>query len=104
MQPSRLVSIASAVIVLTAAGVAAAQDQTPPQRAPEQTRPAPNQDSPAPNSGSSLSNRLSHSHGVIEPPPTGDAGVMSPPDAGTQRTPVIPPPGSSEGDQNVQPK
>ncbi len=45
------------------------------------------------------------SSGVIRPPVTGDKGVVTPPDKGkAMPMPVIPPPGSPGGDQNVQPK
>jgi hypothetical protein len=49
-----------------------------------------------------LSNKLSQSNGVICPPDV-DQGMKAPtPNAG--RMPVIPPPGSPGGDQNIQPK
>ena len=41
----------------------------------------------------SLSHELSRSGGVIQPPPSADRGVVSPPNRGASRTPVIPPPG-----------
>ena len=46
------------------------------------------------------------SKGVIRPPVTGDqGGVITPPDSSkAMPMPVIPPPGSPGGDQNVQPK
>ena len=40
----------------------------------------------------------------LPPPQTGDQGVVSPPKAGPQSTPVIPPPGTPGGNQEVQPK
>jgi hypothetical protein len=53
--------------------------------------------------GGSPSDKLSRSHGVIEPPPTGDRGVIAPrPDQ--SRTPVVPPPGTPGGNPEVQPK
>jgi hypothetical protein len=62
-----------------------------------------------PQSGSSgapgsLSQELNRSGGVIYPPPTGDRGVVSPPNQRTSRTPVIPPPGTPGGNPEVQPK
>lgn len=60
------------------------------------TNPTPNQPS--------LGNDLSHSRGVIRPPPTGDQAVVPPPPSSKQSTPVIPPPGTPGGNQNVQPK
>jgi hypothetical protein len=57
------------------------------------------------NSGGSsgdLSNKLSQSNGVICPPDV-DPGMKAPtPNTGTM--PVIPPPGSPGGNQNLQPK
>jgi hypothetical protein len=52
----------------------------------------------------SLSGELSRSRGVIAPPPTGDQGVVPPPAVGPQSTPVIPPPGSPGGRQDIVPK
>jgi hypothetical protein len=52
----------------------------------------------------SLSGELSRSRGVIAPPPTGDAGVVPPPAVGPQSMPVIPPPGSPGGRQDIVPK
>jgi hypothetical protein len=60
------------------------------------TNPTPNQNS--------LGNELSHSSGVIKPPLTRDQDVIPPPSTGKQSTPVIPPPGTPGGNQNVQPK
>ena len=54
-------------------------------------------------SNQNLSNKLSRSNGVICPPEVADPGVKQPaPNTGTM--PVIPPPGSPGGKQNVQPK
>ncbi len=58
---------------------------------------------PNPTHGS-LSHRLSRSGGVIHPPPTPDRGVVAPPNQGTSRTPVIPPPGTPGGNPLIQPK
>jgi hypothetical protein len=52
----------------------------------------------------SLSDELSRSGGVVQPPATGDQGVVPPPKAGHQSTPVIPPPGTPGGNQEIQPK
>jgi hypothetical protein len=80
--------------------------QTPPI-APDQgtaPTPVPHGDEGA-GEGSSLSNRLSHSNGVVTPPPTGDTGVLAPPPAGADSTPVIHPPGGNGNDDApVQPK
>lgn len=77
--------------------------------APRQAAPVPPgsdaapQSEQGPNSGSSLSDELSRSKGVVQPPATGDSGVLRPPPAGTESTPIIRPPGSS-GNGPVQPK
>jgi hypothetical protein len=50
-----------------------------------------------------LSDHLASSGGVICPPPGVDPQIKAPtPEAG--KMPVIPPPGTPGGDQNVQPK
>jgi hypothetical protein len=68
--------------------------------------PVPQQ---TPQSGSSeapgsLSHQLSRSGGIIHPPPSADRGVVQPPNQGTSRTPIIPPPGTPGGNPLVQPK
>jgi hypothetical protein len=52
----------------------------------------------------SLSQELNRSGGVIQPPPSADRNVMTPPNQGTSRMPVIPPPGTPGGNPRVQPK
>jgi hypothetical protein len=53
--------------------------------------------------GEPLSDKLAKSNGVLCPPSGVDPEIRAPtPDAGN--TPVIPPPGSPGGNQNVQPK
>ncbi|HUB96186.1 MAG TPA: hypothetical protein VL993_09730 [Stellaceae bacterium] len=52
--------------------------------------------------GSTLSKTLSRSGGVITPPDVNDPNVKEPPPAGN--TPVIPPPGTPGGNQDIQPK
>jgi hypothetical protein len=51
------------------------------------------------------SERLDRSQGVIRPPAGVDPGMqVPPPDPGSQRTPVIPPPGTPGGDPTIEPK
>jgi hypothetical protein len=51
------------------------------------------------------SQQLDRSRGVIRPPAGVDPQMqVPPPDPGSQRTPVIPPPGTPGGDQTIQPK
>jgi hypothetical protein len=111
-----------ATLMMTAAALGAAMTACPawsqtshspaPQARPEQhqgqpMRPGdetgPQQGTSAAPSGS-LSDELSRSGGVMQPPSTGDQGVVAPPKAGPQSTPVIPPPGTPGGNQEVQPK
>jgi hypothetical protein len=71
----------------------------------EKIDPAPSPPMPSQTPDENLSRRLDKNEGVIKPPPTGDAEIHLPPkgeDAG--RMPVIPPPGSPGGRQDVQPK
>ena len=95
-------------------GVAYSQtprDETP-QLAPREPQPETTRpdDAPGPQQGTSaapsgsLSDELSRSGGVVQPPATGDQGVMPPPKAGPQSTPIIPPPGTPGGNQAIQPK
>jgi hypothetical protein len=78
------------------------------QNAPaEKVEPAPAPSPPLPNAtpDENLSRRLEKSDGVITPPATGDAEIHVPPkseNAGSM--PVIPPPGSPGGRQDIQPK
>ena len=102
--------LAAALLAAPLAPALAQQDklerQTPPI-APDRDA-APNQvpqSDEGPGEGSSLSDRLSHSNGVVTPPATGDKGVLAPPPAGSQSTPIIHPPGSDNSqDAPVQPK
>lgn len=89
------------------AGIATAQTPAEPRAAAPGQGPAANgqipQSAPSGPPGS-LSKQLNRSGGVIPPPPTPDRGVVSPPNQGVSRTPIIPPPGSPGGNPNVQPK
>ena len=95
-------------LALTLVGAAAAQSLPPahgpvpptspyagPDRAPQgQSRPTSEPAHP----GDSLS------QGVIQPPATGDGGVIAPPNTDKTPMPVIPPPGTPGGNERVQPK
>jgi hypothetical protein len=91
--------------------VAAGHAQEPGSKiSPKSERALPPDDSsgsttaPRADGSGSLSDKLDRSGGVIQPPPTGDQGAVSPPDVGTERMPVIPPPGSPGGNERVQSK
>jgi hypothetical protein len=84
-------------VAISAATTAAAQDRQAP--AEKDQRPptlAPLPPSQGEGSGSSLSDRLSKSGGVIQPPASADSEmkVIPPPDAGSSNMPVVPPPGT----------
>lgn len=96
-----------ALLLCAGTGVAAAQ--TPDGTggtAPGQGPAANSQNSPSVPGGApgSLSKELNRSGGVIRPPATHDRGVVSPPNQGVSRTPIVPPPGTPGGNPNVQPK
>ncbi len=64
---------------------------------------APGPTIPAPRPGENLSDRLDRTDGVIPPTQNLDPGLTKPaPNTGTM--PVIPPPGTPGGAQDVQPK
>ena len=87
----------AASLSLLLAGTALAQ--FPPQT-PQNVSPTACADSGG--SSGDLSNKLSQSNGVICPPDVDPAMKAPTPNAG--KMPVIPPPGSPGGSQNVQPK
>src|SRR5262245_44891230 len=98
--------------LLTASGLLAAALIIGPAAWAQQSTPADRDRQPRsetqgqapPNSGN-LSDRLDRSQGVIKPPEGVDSGMQVPaPEPGSQRTPVIPPPGTPGGDQSVEPK
>jgi hypothetical protein len=76
------------------------------QMPPEKVEPNGIQPQEVPSAtGSTLSDKLEKSEGVIRPPETGAPDITVPapvPNPGT--TPVIPPPGSPGGNQQVEPK
>jgi hypothetical protein len=110
-------------VLMAASGVAGAQAPPAPATPPAQTAPpaparadncAPMQQTPHPGTvapeGTTtgqrtepLGDKLSRSDGVLCPPAGVDPEIRAPtPDTGN--TPVIPPPGSPGGDQNLRPK
>lgn len=89
------------VAALTVGGSAAWAQSTPPDR-DRQPRSETEGQSPPP--AGNLSERLDRSKGVIQPPPSVDPGMQVSPPNPDARMPVIPPPGSRNGDQTVDPK
>jgi hypothetical protein len=93
----RLSSIAAALLSLVAVAVSA-----------EQRGGRPNEGQPSapiepPASGTSSSD-LGRSGGVITPPAEIDPAMKRTPPPSGARMPVIPPPGTSGGDQSIKPK
>ncbi|MGJ4916461.1 hypothetical protein ACQR10_18820 [Bradyrhizobium sp. HKCCYLRH2060] len=104
--------------LVSAAAAARAQAPPTPATPPQATAPAPNANAAcAPNAratatpdgittgraGELLGDKLAKTNGVLCPPSGVDPEMHAPtPEGGT--TPVIPPPGSPGGNQNVQPK
>lgn len=100
-----------AAIFAAMTGAAAAQDRgagaTPQDQQSDRATPIPpGQARPTtPNEQQgSASDKLSRSQGVLQPPATGDDAVKPPPRRGETRMPVIPPPGTPGGSQDIQPK
>jgi hypothetical protein len=80
-------------------------ERMPPEKIEPSDPSSTGQDPSATGSTQSLSDKLQQSDGVIRPPETGAPDITVPapvPDPGT--TPVIPPPGSPGGNQQLDPK
>ncbi len=97
-----LAGIALALFTLASAGAQSRPPAEPPNPQGKPGRePAPALPETRP--GESLSDRLDRQDGVLRPPSTGTPeNVITPKDPGRIR--VIPPPGSPQGDPEVQPK
>jgi hypothetical protein len=105
MKPTIKLLLLAALAVAPLAPALAQQSDAPPQATPvpPPSTAAPRRDDGA-GEGSSLSDKLSRSHGVVRPPPTGDTGVLPPPPTGAESTPIIRPPGTPGANEQVQPK
>ena len=89
------------ILAAVFAGFAVAQPAADRDRQPRSETEGQSPPAGAPN----LSRELDRSNGVIRPPQQIDPEMqVTPPDPGSQRTPVIPPPGSPGGNQQIQPK
>jgi hypothetical protein len=101
-----------ALLFVASVGIAAYAQAPLPKAPPEvvQTQPTqqehsdPNACAPRPETtGAPLGDKLAKTDGVICPPAGVDPDIKAPtPQSGTM--PVIPPPGSTGGDPNIQPK
>ena len=97
-------NIAAAAMIAMLATAVGCNAQPAPQQPQRQQPPNRGSSSDEPRSNVPLGNDLSRSHGVIEPPANGDRNVLPVPNEGSSAMPVIPPPGTPGGNQNVQPK
>jgi hypothetical protein len=105
-KPQAAISLSAIVLfgtVLAATLPAAAQNESVPSLRPQQSLPSGNSAQPG-SPDDSLTHQLSRSRGVIKPPPTPDANVVTPPNQNSLKTPVIAPPGTPGGDPAVVPK
>ena len=105
--PSVIAGFALVVgVVVATVRVAPGQERAPASTLQKPEVDAPKQTPSLPATGETLSERLDRTDGVIKPPAGVDPGIHAAPkdpNAGSNM-PVIPPPGSPGGDQNVQPK
>jgi hypothetical protein len=103
LRPSLLVM---AALIGGATGVLAQSgaNDTLPRDQPQQATPITPGNGARPDSGTDLSRKLAHSRGVIAPPKTNDSAVKVPPNDEESSMPVVPPPGTPGGRQDVQPK
>lgn len=80
-----------------------------PTAPPSASTPPPEKIAPPDHSATmgntTLSDRLSEQQGTLKPPTTVDPGIQAPiPHRGESTMPVIPPPGTAGGNQQVVPK
>jgi hypothetical protein len=107
LDPGGLLFAAGLALAFATQALAQGASPAPPsmQAIPEKMEPGPvaPQNRVAPHDD--LSRKLDRSDGVIKPPPTGDAEIhIKPKDENVGNMPVIPPPGSPGGRQDIQPK
>jgi len=98
-KPQTAISLSAILLLgtfLAAPLPAAAQNESVPSLRPQQSLPSGSSAQPsAPDN--SFGHQLSRSRGVIKPPPTPDANVVTPPNENSVKTPVIAPPGTPGG-------
>jgi hypothetical protein len=88
---------------LMLAGPALAQTTTPQPGHPKEARPVPPPHS-VPSSNDNQSLGQAPNSGVIQPPATGDNGVIAPRNRTNAPMPELRPPGTPGGNPNVEPK
>ena len=107
-------SFASVVVIAVGAGIVSlplawAQDQSDQSPAPQGHVQQHQEAKPTPQDQNSATRRdqsaqAPQSPAVITPPTTDDKSVITPPATGAAKTPVIPPPGTPGGNNEVVPK
>jgi hypothetical protein len=98
---ARIVILGSAAI-LAGLPLAEAQDRNSPVSPPSA---APGAKTPTQSERDQAAEAPSQSPAVISPPATGDENVIPPPkDGATSRMPIIPPPGTPGGKEDVKPQ
>ena len=106
LDPGGLILAAGLALAFATQALAQGARPAPPaiNAIPDKMEPgpvAPQNQAPSEN----LSEKLNKSDGVIKPPPTGDNEMtIKPKDENVGTMPVIPPPGSPGGRQDIQPK
>lgn len=97
--PFRTAATAMAVILAGSLATTAEAQAPPASSIPEKIEPPL---SPSPKDGAEQ--QFNHEDGVVRPPGNIDPKMETKPEDKGARTPVIPPPGSPGGDENVKPK
>ena len=97
-----LTGIAVVLAWMACPGFAQTRTPLPPEKPSHQTVPEAQGSG---GSGEPLSNKLDRQGGVIKPPGGLDPGLTKPPPkAGSENTPIIPPPGTPGGKPGANPK
>ena len=106
-----IAALAAVLLSITPMAAGAAETRPDPAQRPEPApQTAPNNPNAAPAEriappAGSPSDQLARSRGTITPPADVDPGMaQKPPDQGTERMPVIKPPGTPGGDPTIVPK
>lgn len=99
VRPFRTAATAVAVVLAGSLAIAAEAEAPPDSSIPEKIEPPL---SPSPKDGNQQ--QFNHEDGVVRPPGNIDPKMETKPGDTGARTPVIPPPGSPGGDENVKPK
>ena len=93
-----------AVPLVFSVGTAFAQQTAAPDTPPDKGARTQSQSDDQSDHRQNLTEKLDKNGGVINPAPTGDPSVLTPPNQGVAKTPVIKPPGSPGDQSDVKPK